>query len=395
MRFRKALVVAQVALSLLLLVGAGLFSRSLHNLRTLQPGFETDGLITFSVDASLNGYRGPRALALYEGIQEKLALAPGVAGVSLATEPMLSNSIWRSTVKVDGYQPHRDEDMNPQVNAVGTGFFAALKLPVVQGREFTPADAPGAPRVAVVNEEFARYFYGGRSPLGRRFGFGRDAGTEIVIVGMVKDARADGPRRKVPRWVYVPYAQQGAPAHDSYNNATFYVRATGDAAALAASVRQVVRRADPNLPVVDMRTLREQADRLLFLDRLVAGLSTAFGLLATVLAAVGLYGVMSYAVVQRTREIGIRMALGAERRMVLWLVMREVAVMAVLGIVLGLPGAVGLARLASSQLFGLSPSDPLTLSLATATLTLVAALAGYLPARRATRIDPFAALRCE
>jgi predicted permease len=390
-RVRKLLVVAQVALSLLLLVGAGLFARSLYNLRHLDPGFDTESLLTFSIDPTLNGHDQPGTHALFRLIRDDLASLPQVRSVSMAANGALTGNFMIMTVKVDGYESREDEDLNPHANFVGPGYFATMETPLLEGREFTDLDeAKGAPRVAVVNETFARYFFKGRSALGHRFGFGPDKGNEIEIVGVVKDDHAVSLRDPVARWVYTPTA-----AGLDLDQVTFYVRGRGDERAMAAAARESVKRADAGMPVFDLKTMRVQVDESLFLDRMVAALSACFGLLATLLACVGLYGVMAFTVARRTREIGIRMALGAARVSVLWLVMREAAVLAGIGIALGLPGAWALARVVESQFFGLSAADPTTLACATAALATVTLLAGYLPARRATEVEPVQALRYE
>jgi predicted permease len=389
-RFRKGLVVVQVALSLLLLVGAGLFARSLYNLRTLDPGFETEQLLSLAVEPDLNGYSPAASLDLLRRLRERFAAEPGAAGASMASNPVLTDSRMIMTVDVEGYERKEDETTNLYSNRVGPAYFKTMGIPVVAGREFDERDVVGAPKVALVNETTARYFFKDESPLGRRLGLGGDA-RQIEIVGVVRDGKAMSLRDTPERFFYLPLFQDEAP-----NEATFYVRAAAGAAdALAPRLRAVVREVDPALPVYAMTTMDRQVDRSLFFERMIAALAAAFGFLATVLAALGLYGVMSYTVVRRTREIGIRMALGAERGRVQWLVLREVARLAVAGVALGLPSALALARLVSSQLYGLSPADPTTLVLATALLAGIAVLAGYLPARRATIIDPVTALHHE
>jgi predicted permease len=280
--------------------------------------------------------------------------------------------------------------MSPNVNRIGPGFLSVMGMPLVSGREFTAADGDGAPKVAVINETMARKHFAGRNPIGERFGFARDNVIDIEIVGVVKDARYANLRDEAPRFVYVPFAQG-----KELGQATFYVRAQGDAAALAQSARDLVRQTDAALPVFDLKTMRAQVEESLFVERAVAMLSASFGVLATLLAAVGLYGVMAYTVGQRTREFGIRVALGAERRRILWLVLREVAVLAAIGIALGLPSAWGLGRLLQSQLYGLTPNDPATLGAAVLVIVAAAAFAGFIPARRATRVEPMVALRYE
>jgi predicted permease len=390
-RFRKGLVVAQVALSLLLLIGAGLFTRSLMNLRSLDPGFQPERLIAFSVDPALNGYDLPRRLALFRQLQDEAAAEPGVRSVSMAQEALMTNSNMSHTVTVEGYEPKEDESMNPNFNTVGPGFFSTLGIPLVAGRDFTEADAKDAPRVAVVNETFARYFFKDQDPLGRRFGLGRSGDRlDITIVGLVRDGKAASLREQPLRFVYTPYTQE-----PRVGSMTFYVRTAADLDALGGRLRKVVQRVDATLPVTELKTMRAQIAESLFVERLVAALSAAFGFLATFLASIGLYGVMSYAVALRTREIGIRVALGAERRAVLLMVLREVAGLALLGVAVGLPSGYGLGRLVEAELFGLDARDPVTFGVATTTLLLASLLAGYLPAARATRVDPMVALRYE
>ena len=390
-RFRKGLVVAQVALSVLLLAGAGLFTRSLYNLRSLNPGFVAENLLQFSVDPALSGYPRERSATLFRQVHEQLASLPGVTSASAATVPAMEDSEWRSTVQVQGYTRKEGEDMNPTFNSVGPRYFSTMGMPLVIGREFRETDVLGAARVAIINETMARYFWGTQNPIGRRFGFGRDDNDNAIeVVGVVRDAKFTTLRDEIPRFVYVPYMQEEALDH-----MTFYARSHPEATGVPGAARQLVQRLDPNLPIFNMKTMEAQVDESLFLERLVAALSMLFGGLATVLAAVGLYGVMSYTVSRRTREIGIRMALGAARGSVLWMVLREVAVMLVAGIVIGLPVAIGLSRFVESQLYGLSPTDPTTLAVAAILLSGVAMLAGYLPARRATRVDPMLALRYE
>jgi len=389
-RFRKGLVVAQVGLSVLLLAGAGLFARSLYNLKTLNPGFQADQLLGFSLDPSLNGYSRERSILLFQQIEEQLAQLPDVRAAAGSIIALMTDSNWSSTVKVEGYQSKEGEDMNPGVNGVGPGFFATMGQPLVRGREFSVKDVTGAPKVAIINETMAKYFFGNDNPLGRHIGWGRDKGADMEIVGVVRDSKTTTLRQQAQRFVYVPYMQE-----TEIGQLTFYVRARGDATSVGASVRQVAQHVDPNLPIFDMKTMTTVMDESLFIERMVAALSVAFGGLATLLAAIGLYGVMSYTVARRTREIGIRIALGAERNSVMWLVLKEVALMVAIGVGAGLPLAIGLSRLVQSQLFDLSANDPLALAAAAVLLALVALAAGYLPARRATRVDPMLALRYE
>ena len=389
-RVRRGLVVAQVALSMLLLAGAGLFARSLYNLKSVDPGFRVERLTAFSIDPSLSGYEGARLSALYERVQQALSALPDVRAVSMSEVGVLTGNEWAMTVRVQGYTPKEGEDMNPLVDGVAPRYFETLGIPLVAGREFTERDRAGAPRVAIINETMARYFFGSESALGRRIGFGRDGGADAEIVGVARDVRSLQLRNEPMRFVYMPYLQDS-----SLTQLTFYVRAPGDPTASMAAVRQAVQRIDPNLPIYDMKSMQVQVDESLFVERMVAALSVAFGALASLLAAIGLYGVMSYAVARRTREIGIRMALGAERSRVLWLVLREVALLASVGVLVGGAAALWLTRQVQAQLFGIAPNDPATFGGAVALLGIVAIAAGYMPARRATAIDPMAALRSE
>jgi predicted permease len=389
-RFRQALVIAQVGLSVLLLAGAGLFARSLYNLKNVNPGFDTEHLLAFAVDPSLSGYSRERTIQLFHDLQQRIAAIPEVRAVSPSVIPLLSDSEWRSSVTVEGYKAKEGADMNPDVNSVGPQYFETMRQPLVAGREFTDRDVDGAPKVAIINEAMAHYFFGDGNPLGRRLGLRKSNANDTEIVGVVKDFKNTNLREEPKRFLFLPYAQT-----DELNEMTLYVRARGDAAAASASVRAAVREADANLPIYGMKTMTTQVDESLFIERMVAGLSIAFGALATLLAAIGLYGVMSYSVARRTREIGIRMALGAERTSVLWMVLREVAVLVAVGVGIGVPVAIALGRVVQSQLFDLSATDPIALAVATVLLAIVACVAGYLPARRATRVDPMLALRYE
>jgi len=398
-RFRKALVAAQVMLSLLLLVGAGLFIRSLRNLRDLGPGFSPQNLVAFNIDPSLNGYTPERAKAFYQRLGDDIASVPGVTSVGLASMRILEDNEWDNWVTIEGYHGGKPGDYpDPYMNSIGPGYFATLGVPILAGRDFTAKDTETvqhgekpkdtAPRVVLVNEKFAKRYLGStRNAIGRHVGFGVDPGTKIdmEIVGVFKDIKYTNLRDEIP----IQMAGRGV------GDMTVYARTSMNADQFFSAVRTKVRDLDASLPLYGMRTIDAQISNSLLIERLIASLSTVFGLLATLLATIGLYGVMAYTVARRTREIGIRMALGAFQKDVIWMVMREVLVLVAAGIVVGLAAAFGLTRFVQAQLYGLTAHDPYTLALATLSLAAVACLAGYIPAMRASRVDAMQALRYE
>ncbi|HEX8838067.1 MAG TPA: ABC transporter permease [Candidatus Acidoferrum sp.] len=400
---RKTLVVAQVALSLLLLIGAGLFLRSLKNLSNLGPGFPVERLVGFNIDPSRGGYTPERSKIYYQQLTNALSSIPGVESVGLASMRILENSEWDSSMTVEGYTPAKPEDRaEPFMNQIGPGYFAALGVPIVEGRDFRmtddheikkgPEEDDWTPTTVMINEKFAKRFFPGRNPLGLHLGFGSDPGTrtDMEIIGIVKDIKYTSLRDEIPEQAYIPYM-----GSHFLGSMTVYVRTAVDSNLLMPTVREKVRELDPNLPIYRLRTTETQISNSLVTERMIASLSTVFGFLATILAVIGLYGVMSYTVAQRTREIGIRMALGAEQGNVVWMVMRDVLRLIGFGIVMGIPAALALTRVVESQLFGLTGHDPRTLAMATVALTAVACAAGYLPALRASRLDPIKALRYE
>ncbi|HSU57963.1 MAG TPA: ABC transporter permease [Bryobacteraceae bacterium] len=400
--FRKVLVGIQVTLSLLLLIGAGLFLRTLTNLRSLGPGFRAERLIGFNLDPSLNGYTAERARFFYKTLTEDLQRIPGVTSVGLASLRILEDNEWDSSVTVEGYTAKPGQHPEPYMNSISPNYFATLGVPIVMGRDFTLKDVQRvkhgsepdnfSPTTVMINESFARKFFAGRNPIGLHIGFGSDPGTktDMEVIGVVKDIKYTNLRDEIPVQAFVPYL-----ADEHIGGMTVYLRTSVDPHEIMSIVRQKVRRLDPSIPIYEMRTTEQQLDLSLRTERLVASLSTVFGFLATLLAVIGLYGVTAYTVARRTREIGIRMALGALQGNVIWMIMREVLAVLAAGVVIGIPAAVGLSRLIRSQLYGLTPYDPGTLASATLVLAAVACLAGFIPALRASRIDPTHALRYE
>jgi predicted permease len=387
---RKGLVVAQVTLSFLLLFGAGLFVRSLQNLKAADTGFhDIESLVTFQVAPALSGYDNPRAMNFYNDLLDGIRGLPGVRAAGLASVSLLSGDEWDSTMSVEGHQAKDGEDMQAFMNSLSPGYFTAMGIPLVEGRDFERRDASEQARVAIVNRKFARHFFKDRSPIGRRVGWGGGprAKLDIEIIGMVEDSLYEGPREGVRRQVFIPKWGNGG--------AAFYVRASMPSAQAYQSLRGEVRRLDAAMPVYQMKTLAAQLDQTLMTERLIGMLSAGFGLLATLLALIGLYGVMAFVVARRTRELGVRMALGARPATVIWLVMREVVVLLAIGLAVGLPAALGLGRFVGAQLYGIQPNDPWIAGTTLVMLIAVASMAGMIPAHRASRIDPLLALRYE
>jgi predicted permease len=389
LRGRKLLVSAQVALSLLLLVAAGLFARSLHNLRAMDTGFDREDVLQLSMDPALSGYKPERLKPFYREVAARVSALPGVRSASLANIGLISSSSWGSGITVEGYTP-RDGDRGPERNTVGPGYFTTLGIPLLLGRDFGPQDSETAPHVAIINEKFAHFYFGNENPLGRRIGPGGNQGPrDYTIVGVAKDGRYAGLREETPRFWYIPYEQ-----YDRVKGLKLYVRTVGEPNKMVATIRREIQSIDRNVPVFDVWTLDAQVEDDLVTDRLVATLSGSFSILAVVLAAIGLYGVMVYSVARRTREIGIRIALGAHQGSVLWLVLREVVLLLALGIAVAIPASLALTRFVASMLYGVQ-GDIVPLVGATFLTSAVALMAGYLPARRAMRVDPIVALRYE
>jgi predicted permease len=391
-RLRKLLVTAQVALGLLLVTAAGLFLRSLENLRHTDTGFRTERMVQFLLNAGPAGYGREQSKVLFSQVLSEFRAIPGVSGATLAVSPLLSNDQIFFGLEVEGYTHAEGENSVSSANAVAPGYFSALGMTLTSGRDFTEFDTADSQRVGIVNETFVEKYFPDSNPLGRTFklSWGMGPVYNYEIVGVVKDARTANLRDQPRRSFFMPYTQW-----DVLTYAYFYVRASGDPITLAGPIREVVRRHDADIPVVAHRTVDEQVDRLLRPERLAASLSLAFGLLATGLAAIGLYGVTAFSVAQRTREIGIRMALGAQQAAVLRMVLRDVAAMAAVGIAAGIVLSVGLARYVESQLYGVPARDQATLAVSAAVLAAVALASGWLPAQRASRVNPVRALRQE
>jgi predicted permease len=389
---RKGLVVAQVSLSLLLLIGAGLFLQSLRNLKTLNPGFEVRDLVAFDVDPTMSRYDPKWSADYYRRLRDRLSALPGVESHSFAVVPVLEDDEWDNWVTIEGYSAKQDERPDPHMQYCSPGFFQTLKIPVLLGRDFNERDVNGAPKVGIVNQKFVKRYFGDANPLGRHIGMGIDPGTktDIQIVGVVGDTKYESMRDEIPYELYIPNEQK-----NFANGVTVYVRAKGDPNHIFNVLREAVRGVDSSVPMFSMRTLDDQLEISLLTERLLAALSSVFGCLATVLAALGLYGVMAFMVARRTREIGIRMALGAGQGSVVWMVLRETLALAGIGVAIGLAGAYGVTRLIQTQLFGVEPTDLLTMAAAALGIAAVTTLAGYIPARRATGIDPMSALRWE
>jgi predicted permease len=389
----KVLLVVQVAISLVLLVGAGLFLQTLSNLRRVDVGFNPQNLVLFRVNPGLNRYDEKKMALLYRDMLERLAAVPGVRGAAMSQPALLSGSVNSTSFYQQGktYPPGRPQNDSLNINrlVISTNFFDVMGIPIVLGRALTEHDDASAPKVAVINEAAARKFFPGENPIGRRFGSSPETSGTIEVVGVLRDAKYDSVRDPAPATLYVPYAQT------RLTNAVFELRTAAAPSTVMGPVRDTVRQIDPNLPVTDVSTQIENVEKRFAQEKLFAQACTLFGAVALIVAAVGLFGLMSYNVSRRTNEIGIRMALGAQRQDVLRLVLGESMLLVGGGIVAGLAIALASSRLVKAQLFDLQPNDPFAIATALAVLIAVAAFAGYLPARRASNVDPMIALHYE
>jgi predicted permease len=396
-RFRTSLATAQIALSMALLASAGLFTKSLMNVSRVDLGLNVDHVITFGISPELNGYTPERYQAFFQQLDANLAALPGVTGVGESLVPLLAGDNWGNGVSVEGFEAGPDTDTSSRYNEISPDYFKTLQIPLLAGRAFTAADAATAdskpagtaPKVAIVNETFARKFNLGPNPVGKHMG---DSGkkTDTLIVGLVKDAKYSDVKDKIPPVYFRPYLQDG-----QSGAMTYFVRTALNPDDMMATIRKTVARMDANLPVENMITMPEQVKENVFLDRFISVLSAAFALLATLLAAVGLYGVLAYTVSQRTKEIGLRMALGADASRVRGMVLRQVGKMTIIGGAVGLVAAIGLGRVAKSLLYQLQGTDPIVIGGSIVLLAIVALGAGLIPAQRASQVDPMTALRYE
>ena len=392
-RLAKSLVILQVALSLVLLVGAGLLVRSLENLKSFYPGFNKDNLLLLSVNPGMVGYKGNEVSALYRTLVDRFGTLPGVRATSFSMDTPLSGNSSGTQLKIEGYKSGTGKELTPVLlNILGPGYFKTLETAILLGRDFTSADQAGAPKVAIINETAAHEYFGDTNPLGRRISIPGWIGDPswLEIVGVVKDARQRDLREQTGPMAYMPLYQSAVPS-----GVTFEIRTAANPAATATAALHTITQIDGRVPVFNVRTLGEQVDDSLLKERLVASLSTLFGILAVLLACIGLYGLMTYAVNRRTNEIGIRMALGAERRQIARMILRETLLLVTTGLAIGIPVSFAASRLIRSELYGLQPGDPITISATSLLMAAVAALAAYLPARRASRVDPMIALRCK
>ena len=387
-RFRTGLVTAQIALSMGLLIMSALFLRSLMNVSRVDLGVKIDQIATFQIVPQRTGYDSARSAVLFNRVEQELAALPGVTGVTDGLVPLLSGDNWGNRVHVQGYACGPDVDCGARFNEIGVDYFKTFGVPLLAGREFTTADQFGAQRVAIVNEAFAKKFKMGNEVVGKFIGDDDNDSLNVQIIGLVRNVKYSQVKDSVPPVFYRPWRQD-----PRTGSMFFYVKSSLPPEQTLGTLRATMKRIDPSLPIEELKTMSQQVNENVFLDRMISILSSAFALLATLLAGVGLYGVLSYSVAQRTREIGVRMALGADGARVRALVMRQVGTMLVIGGVIGIAAALGLGRAARSMLYELEAHDPTAMAIAVVLLACVALAAGFIPARRAALVDPMNALR--
>ncbi len=394
--WRRWAVSLQIALALPLLMCAGLFLRTLLNLYTQDMGFERENLVEMTLNPGLDGYPGEQAKPFLRRLTEHVTALPGVRSAAIGHLAVLGDNAWGSGIKVEG-RAQLEGDMGPLRDAVGAGYFHTLGTPIVRGRDFEASDSAAAPKVAIINESFAKFYFGSANPLGKRISAGGDKDKpDTEIVGVVKDSKYSAVREKTPRFWYVPYEQLDLDENPAWlTKVTLHVRTAGDTGATVAALRDAVWIIDKRVAIEGVTTLESKVEDHLNVERLVTTLLSFFGLLAVLLAAVGLYGVLAFTTARRRREIGVRLALGAEPRRVRLLVLRGAMLQALAGIAIGLPAGIAVSHLIASQLFAVAPTDPATMVAATILLFVVALLAGYLPARRASQVNPAIVLRCD
>jgi predicted permease len=387
---RKGLVAVQVALSMVLLVGAGMFVRTLGNYSRLNPGFDRDHLLSVHLDTHLVNYQTSDFPSLYDRLTSQMEAIPGVRSASVTTCSIVSGCHDSSAIRIAD-DNHHDESRHgeTQVNNVAPNYFETLGIGLLQGRDFATIDGPNSPKVAIANQAFARKFLSGGDAVGRRFSYSDSLQERITIVGVVADARVNDIREAAPPVIYFPIAQ--APG----NIDGLEIRTMADPQWIATQARQAVAAVDHRIPIIDITTVTDEVKNNLTQQRLIARLTSIFGLLALGLACLGLYGVMSYIVERRTSEIGVRLALGSTRSAVLRLVLKETLLLITLGGLIGLALSIAAMHLATSFLFGLSPEDPATIGGALLLLLMVSIAAGFFPAWRAASVDPMQALRTE
>ena len=382
---------AQVAVSLLLLISAGLFAQTLLNLRKIDLGIRADHLLTFSVSPRQNRYTDPASRQFYEAFIEKLTAIPGVRLVSAGQIPAIAGNSASKTITVPGYVPPDDNSADSDYDIIAPDYFRTMGIPLIPGREFAAADGPDAPKVAIVNEEFVKHFLAGQNPIGYKFATGIGNGPpNIEIVGVVKSAKYADMKDVPPRVYYTPYRQAQV-----QSALFFYLRTAIDPLKIVPQIRSSLAALDSNLPISGLKTMDDQIDQNLFEERMLSSLTVIFAGLATLLAALGLYGVLAYNVTRRTREIGIRMALGAEAGHVRALVIREVVTMLAVGTAIGIAGAVASGKIIEQMLYNTHYWNPAIFAVSSAILWLIALAAAYMPLRRAVKVDPLIALRYE